>query len=134
MSFLKPLVRKLNRTYFVDREENMAVVNALKSFDAKVQQTIQRESKENGNRNFTMRQAVDSNIPESFTMRIPIFSGGPAVEIEVETYACIDGSDVTIALQSAGANDAVEEARLNTIDVVVGDIQMNACDMVIIEQ
>ena len=125
---------KLNRTYFVDREENMAVVNALKSFDAKVQQTIQRESKENGNRNFTMRQAVDSNIPESFTMRIPIFSGGPAVEIEVETYACIDGSDVTIALQSAGANDAVEEARLNTIDVVVGDIQMNACDMVIIEQ
>lgn len=125
---------KLNRTYFVDREENMAVVNALKSFDAKVQQSIQRESKENGNRNFTMRQAVDSNIPESFTLRIPIFSGGSAEEIEVETYACIDGSDVTIALQSAGANDAVETARLHTIDEVLENIRTYAHELVIIEQ
>ena len=33
---------KLNRTYFVSREENMKVVNALKTFDAKVNQTVQR--------------------------------------------------------------------------------------------
>ena len=39
---------KLNHTYFVSREENMKVVNALKTFDAKVNQTVQRETKENG--------------------------------------------------------------------------------------
>ena len=46
---------KLNRTYFVSREENMKVVNALKTFDAKVNQTVQRETKENGNKAFSFR-------------------------------------------------------------------------------
>jgi hypothetical protein len=125
---------KLNRTYFVSREQNMNVVNALKSFTAKVNQDVQRETKENGNRNFTFRQAVDSNIPESFTLRIPVFSGGSVVEIDVETYASVDGSHVTIALQSAGANDAVEDARLNAIGNVVDSIREMAPELVIIEQ
>ena len=80
---------KLNRTYFVNREENMAVVNALKTFDAKVQQTVQRENKENGNKAFTFRQAVDSNIPDKFKLRIPIISGSGPLDIEVETFACM---------------------------------------------
>ena len=125
---------KLNRTYFVSREENMKVVNALKTFDAKVNQTVQRETKENGNRAASFRQAVDSNIPESFKLRLPIFSGGEPVEIEVETFASIDGMEVTIALQSAGANDAIEDVKMNYIGQVVDRIREVAPEMVIIEQ
>ena len=125
---------KLNRTYFVNREENMKVVNALKTFDAKINQTVQREQKENGNRAASFRQAVDSNIPESFKLRLPIFSGGEPVEIEVETFASIDGMEVTIALQSAGANDAIEDVKMNYIGQVVDRIREVAPEMVIIEQ
>lgn len=125
---------KLNRTYFVSREENMKVVNALKTFGAKVQQTVQRETNENGNRAFTFRQAVDSNIPASFKLCLPVLSGGQPVEIEVETYAAIDGAHVSIALQSPGANDIVEDIRQNYISTMIEKLREVAPEIVIIEQ
>ncbi len=125
---------KLNRTYFASRDENMSVVNALKTLEAKVQQTVQRETKENGNKAYTFRQAVDSNIPESFKLRIPVLNGSDPVEIDVETYASIDGSHIVIALQSPGANDIVEEVRNNCIGNIVDELREVAPEIVIIEQ
>lgn len=125
---------KLNRTYFADRDENNSVVNALKTFTAKVNQDVQRESQQNGNKAFTFRQAVDSNIPKSFKMTLPVVSGGEYVEIDVETYASVDGSRVTIALVSPGANDVVEGIRVNYITSVVDAIKTVAPEIVIIEQ
>lgn len=125
---------KLNRTYFVDREENMKVVNALKTFDAKVNQTVQREQKENGNRAFSFRQAVDSNIPDKFKLRIPIINGRDPIEIEVETFATIDGATVNVCLQSPGANEIVEDIRNNYIGDVVSELREVAPEIVIIEQ
>ena len=125
---------KLNRTYFASREENMKVVNALKTFNAKVNQTVDRETKENGNRAFSFRQAVDSNIPESFKLRLPVISGENPNEIDVETYATIDGAHVSIALQSPGANDIVENIRTNYIDEIKEQLSAIAPEIVIIEQ
>lgn len=125
---------KLNRTYFVSREENMKVVNSLKTFDAKVSQTVQRETKENGNKAFSFRQAVESNIPESFKLSIPVLSGGTPLEIDVETYANIDGAHVNISLQSPGANDIIEDIRNNYLSEIVRKIQEVATEVVIIEQ
>lgn len=125
---------KLNRTYFVSREENMKVVNALKTFDAKVNQTVQRETKENGNKAFSFRQAVDSNIPESFKLCLPVLSGGDPMEIDVETYATIDGAHVSISLQSPGANDIVEDIRQNYISNMIEKLREVAPEIVIIEQ
>lgn len=124
---------KLNRTYFTNREDNMKVVNALKTFNAKVNQTVERETKENGNRAFSYRQAVDSNIPDKFNLRIQVISGGNPVEIEVETYASIDGNQVSIALQSPGANDVIEEVRNNSINSVIEEIRKIAPEIAIIE-
>ena len=125
---------KLNRTYFVSREENMKVVNALKSFDAKVNQIVQRETNENGNKTFSFRQAVDSNIPDSFKLCLPMICGCQPVEIEVETYANIDGARVSISLQSPGANDIVEDIRNNYISGIVEKLREVAPEIVIIEQ
>ena len=125
---------KLNRTYFVSREENMKVVNALKTFDAKVNQSVQRETKENGNKAFSFRQAVDSNIPESFKLCLPVLSGGSTMEIDVETYATIDGAHVSISLQSPGANDIVEDIRQNYISNMIEKLREVAPEIVIIEQ
>ena len=124
---------KLNRSIFVNKEENMAVVNSLKSFTAKVNQDVQRESNEKGNRAMVFRQAVDSNIPEKFKLYLPIFRGDGYYEIEVETYACVNGTDVTIQLQSAGANDVTEDVKHNKIDYVLDAIREIAPEIVIIE-
>lgn len=125
---------KLNRSFFVSREENMQVVNALKSFDAKVNQTLQKETNEKGGRALTFRQVVDSNIPEKFKLKLPIFSGEEYHEIEVETYANVDGSDVTIQLQSAGANEVLETMKHEQFNAVIARIREVAPEIVIIEQ
>ncbi len=126
---------KLNRSYFVSREENMKVVSALKSFDIKSSQNTARTMNERGNRSAKFQQTVkDSNIPESFKLKIPIFSGGKYEEIIVETFVAIDGADVLVHLQSAGANDVVEDAKANIIDDVLNQIRDIAPDIAIIEQ
>lgn len=125
---------KLNRSYFTNKEENREVVNALKSFTGKVNQTVERETKENGNRALSFRQAVDSNIPAAFHLRIPIFSGEQPVEIEVETYATIDGADVTINLISSGAVDTVEDMKNYKLSEILANIHTIAPELVIIEQ
>lgn len=125
---------KLNRSYFTNKEENREVVNSLKSFTGKVNQTVERETKENGNRALSFRQAVDSNIPAAFHLRIPIFSGEAPVEIEVETYATIDGADVTINLISSGAVDTVEDMKGYKLSEILSNINAIAPELVIIEQ
>lgn len=125
---------KLNRSFFADKTAGMTVVSALKSFTAKVNQDVARETNEKGNRTLQFKQAVDSNIPEKFKMRLPIFSGGDYVEIEVETYASIDGTDVAISLQSAGANEVVEETKATVISDVIEKIRAVAPEIAIIEQ
>lgn len=125
---------KLNRSFFVSKDENMSVVSSLKSFEAKVDQTMNRETNEKGNRQFSFKQAVASNIPEKFKLKLPIFSGGDYVEIDVETYASIDGTEVSIFLQSAGANDVVEDTKANVISDVIDKIRAIAPEIAIIEQ
>ena len=125
---------KMNRSLFVSKEENMAVVGSLKSFSARVNQDVVRDNQENGNRNYAFRQAVDSNIPQKFALKIPVFKGCAPVEVEVETYASIDGTDVTIVLQSAGVNDIMEDASNTAIDAEIARIQDIAPEIAIIEQ
>ena len=125
---------KLNRSFAANKDDIMNVISALKNFTAKVNQDMSRETNEKGDRAFRFKQTVDSNIPEKFKLKLPIFSGGEYVEIEVETYACIDGTEVHIGLQSAGANDVIEEARANVINDVIDKIREKAPEVVIIEQ
>lgn len=125
---------KLNRSFFVDKNGGMKIVNLLKSFEAKVSQDVARETNEKGNRTASFKQAVDSNIPEKFKLKLPIFSGGDFVEVEVETYASVDGMDVSICLQSAGANEVIEDTKATVISDVIEKIRAIAPEIAIIEQ
>ena len=124
---------KLNRSLFLDKTENMKVVTALKQIETKVEQAVSRERQENGNVGLSFKQQVaNSNIPERFTLKIPVFSGGDYTE--VETFVTIDGAQISIALQSAAANDVIEYSKDITIGDVVAKIREIAPEIAIIEQ
>lgn len=126
---------KINRAFATDKAENMRIVSALKKYEGKVEQSIKRGADEKGNRSASFIQDVaESNLPEEFKMRIPIFSGGDYVDIVVETYVSIDGTDVQILLQSAGANDVAEDVRANAISDILCKIEEIAPEIAIIEQ
>ena len=124
---------KMHRAFFKDKTENMMLVSTLKSFKAKVNQDIERSKEENGSRVDNYSQVVDSNLPKSFKINVPLFKGFACEEIEVEVYADVDGRDVSLSLVSAGANETIEEYKNNVLDEQIRLISEIAPDIVIIE-
>lgn len=124
---------KMHRAFFTDKSQNMMLVSTLKNFKAKVNQNIERSKEENGSKTDNYSQVVDSNLPKSFKLNIPLFKGFSCEEIEVEIYADVDGRDVSLSLVSAGANEAIEEYKNKVIDEQLDSIREIAPDIVIIE-
>lgn len=123
---------KMHRAFFKDKSENMTLVSALKNFKAKVNQDIERSKEENGSKTDNYSQVVDSNLPKSFKLNIPLFKGFANEEIEVDIYADVDGRDISLSLVSAGANEAIEEYKNKVIDEQLDAIRQIAPDIVII--
>lgn len=125
---------KMNRAFFPDKSENMDLVSKLKSFEAKVNTSIDKKKSDSGDFADNYNGVVNANIPGAFKLRIPLFKGRPAEEIEVEFYASINGRTVLLQLYSPGANQAVEELRDQVINEQIDSIKTLAPDIAIIEQ
>lgn len=124
---------KMNRAFFPDRKSNMELVTTLMNFTATVNNKIERAVAENGNRTDNFAQVVNSNLPASFTIQMPIFKGMPAETIEVETFAQVNGRDVAFVLLSPGAQATLEDLRNKVIDEELSKICSLAPDIAIIE-
>ena len=124
---------KMNRAFFADKNVNMSLVSACKNFTAKVNNQIERAIQENGNRTDNFAQVVNSNLPESFTLSIPIFKGGKKEDLVVETFAKIDGRNVAFVLLSPGAEETLEDLRDKAIDEQLNAIKAIAPDIAIFE-
>ena len=124
---------KMNRAFFADRQTNMALVSVLMNFTATVNNKIERAIAENGNRTDNFAQVVNSNLPESFTIQMPIFKGMPSETIEVETFAQVNGREVAFVLLSPGAQATLEDLRDKVIDDEIAKIKEIAPEIAIIE-
>ena len=125
---------KLNRAFFPDVTRNMELVSILKNFKAIINQQVARSREDDGSRTDNFSQVVDSNLPKSFVVAMPIFKGRPVEQIEVELLADVDGREVKLALCSPGAEVIVEEERNKAIDEQLTLIRALAPDIAIIEQ
>ena len=124
---------KMSRAFFADKNANMSLVSACKNFTAKVNNQIERAAQENGNRTDNFAQVVNSNLPEQFTLSIPIFKGGKKEDLVVETFAKIDGRNVAFVLLSPGAEETLEDLRDKAIDEQLNAIKAIAPDIAIFE-
>lgn len=124
---------KMNRTFFPDKTVNMKLVSDLMNFTATVNNKIERSVKESGDRTDNFAQVVNSNLPASFNVAMPIFKGMPTEDIEIETFARVNGREVAFVLLSPGANQALEEIRDKAIDVQIEQIREIAPNIAIIE-
>lgn len=125
---------KMNRAYFADRDTNMKLVSVFKNFKAKVNTDYERDRKENGSFTDNYSQIVDSNMPDRFSVVLPIFKGTAAKTIEVETYATIDGHDVTVQLMSPSAQQVIDETLDAIIDEQISAIKEIAPEIPFIEK
>lgn len=125
---------KMNRAFFTDKAENMRLVTELMNFTATVSNSIERSAKENGDKTDKFAQTVDSNLPKAFTLNIPLFKGKHSEQLEVETFAQINGREVGFILLSPAANQTMEEIRDKVIDDQILMIRLLCPDIVIIEE
>lgn len=124
---------KMNRAFFPDRKVNMDLVTSLMNFTADVNNKIERSMRENGNLVDNFAQVVNSNLPESFIIRMPLFKGMQPETIEVETFAQVNGRDVAFILISPGAQVTLEDLRDRVIDEQLSRIREIAPEIAIIE-
>jgi len=125
---------KMNRAFFPDKAINMQLVHDLLHFNATVNQTLERLTKETGDRTDVFKQTVDSNIPKAFTLKIPVFKGTDPETLEVETFAQVNGRDVAFVLLSPAANQLMEDIRDTIIDKEIVKIREMCPSIAIIEQ
>lgn len=125
---------KLNRAVFPNVAENMELVSTLKNFKARIAQKVENSREDNGSRADNFSQIVNSNLPKSFVVEMPIFKGRPVEKIEIEILADVDGRDVKLSLCSPGAEVVVETERNKAIDEQLALIRSLAPEIAIIEQ
>ena len=117
----------------VERNEWSKLVSALKSFKATVQSNIEKTRDSSGSRSDIFQMTVQSELPKSFQVNIPIFRGTPKTVIEVEFDHYVVDGDCVLQLVSPGANEAVESYRDKCIDDVLDQIRKIAPDIAIME-
>ncbi len=124
---------KMNRSFFPDKAVNMKLVTDLMNFTASINNKIERSVSEKGSHTDNFALVVNSNLPESFTLNIPIFKGLSDEVLEVETFAKVDGREVSFTLISPGANQILEETRNSIIDQELEKVKEIAPKIAIIE-
>ena len=124
---------RLNRSYFETKEKNMELVNLLKSFSAKVQTTIKKEFSDNGSVTDNYEKAVDSNLPPSFEINVPIFKSAEPEKLSIETIAHVEGNMALLTLISADAECIIEESRNRIINAELDKIRKLCPEIPIME-
>jgi hypothetical protein len=122
---------KMNRSCLTDRDTAMNLVKVLRSFNAKIAKALEVVKDDRANYNLHKSQAVESNLPETFFLDIPIFKGQPKKKIEVEIN--INADTLACSLISPEANDYISEQKNLIIDEQIKKIQEIMPELCIIE-
>lgn len=128
------MLLKMHRHWFANRADGMKLVTTLMNYKADIAQKVEQSAEANGNRGDVFTQVVNSNLPASVILQLPVFKGQKPQPVEVEFFANVDGRDVKFLLLSPGANEILEEFRDKAIDEELAKIREIAPDIVIIEQ
>ena len=120
------------RTYFETQQEAMKLVTELRSFKAKIDKELELSDDKRGNQTILRAQTVESNLPKSFKVNMPIFKGTEKRTFEVDVE--INPKDLSCTLVSPDAHDIVVQERDSQMDGVLVRIAEAAPNIVIIEQ
>ena len=120
------------RSYFETQQEAMKLVSELRNFKAKIDKELELSDDKRGNQKIMRAQTVESNLPKSFKVNMPIFKGTEKRTFEVEVE--INPNDLSCTLVSPDAHDIVVQERDSQMDGVLVRIAEAAPNIVIIEQ
>lgn len=89
-----------NRHHFVDKAASMQIITDLKSVKISVKGDIEQSNDGRGSRSNKFEQSVKANIPVSFTVSMPIFSGCPSIAFRVDIFFDVNNGVASCYLDS----------------------------------
>lgn len=117
---LADLIR-LNRSFFEPTSAAAELVKDLRNFKAKIDTEVEKSDDKRANTTLLRRQAVESNLPASFKMALPIFKGTGTEVVEVEVD--IDPDSLNCQLVSPMAAEIIQTRRDKLIDAEIDSIR-----------
>lgn len=119
---------RFNKIWFADPEAHDKLLKAYQAFTATVNANIGKESDTRGNVSNNYKKTVETNVPDSFVLNIPIFKGMQKRIFRVE-----------IAIESTDASTKfwMESVELNEIiqietDAIISEELKTCADYVVI--
>lgn len=99
---------RFNKIWFADPEAHDTLLKAYQAFSATVNATIGKTSDTRGNVDNAYKKTVETNIPQSFMLNIPIFKGMDKRKFWVDI--AIDSTDASTKfwLESIDLNDIIQ--------------------------
>jgi hypothetical protein len=98
---------RMNRSYFANKDVAAKLVSLLRDFKGKVDLDIESFRDDRANMTTKRQQAVTTNIPAGFALKMRIFKGAEPVQFEVEIS--INADTLSCGLISVEANDFIKE-------------------------
>ena len=100
---------KMNRSIFESKDVANNLISELRNFKAKINKELEQTSDDRANYTQRQQQAVESNLPDTFKIKVPLFVGEAP-----HTFVCeviIDPDDFSCALISPDAADLVRREK-----------------------
>lgn len=101
---------KFSRLYFEDFGKHGELLKAYQAFTAKTYTDLAGDQDNRGNKNFAFNKKVETGLPTSFIMKLPIFKGQDPKRFMVEI--CLDVTDAAASFWF----ESVELAELTELD------------------
>lgn len=111
---------KMNRHLFESKSVAMELVSVLKNIKASVSRAIEASKDDRGNRRALIDQVVESNIPESFNIELPVFKGQSKMIIPVEVVL---DEDLECMLVSPDLKEIIAEEAERLIGAEIDKIK-----------
>lgn len=112
---------RMNRHFFETKDQAIKLENILRNFTAEVDRKIEASDDKRANVKASIIQQVKTNIPENFTLLLPVFVGSNHVAVRVEID--IDSTDISCSLMSPDLKELIDVETKAIIDNQLGKIK-----------
>lgn len=121
---------KMNRHYFENREYAMKLIADLRNFEGKVNKEVELKADNRANSKVLINQVVESNIPSSFVLDLPVFVGQEKKRLEIEINI---NSAFECSLISPDLKQLIDEESTRIITAELDEIRVLFPDLKIFE-
>ena len=126
---LADLFRK-TRMYFSNTVDCTKAITSLSKFKAKVSADLENNDDQRGNTKFLIEKRVQTDLPETINLKIPIFQGFQPVEIEVLLIISVSGSGIEISLESYELYELEEKEKTRIFEAEENKFHSFGCAVI----